>query len=95
MVDAHSLLRNRRPNVTTVMVQPTPYDVSEAECLAFTECIPASEHCSRSCVYEGAAGCRCSVESVCALRASVARLVPMAVCLLSMKACTFRRPCAS
>ena len=45
------------------MVQPTPYDVSEAECLAYTECIPANEHCSRSCVYEGTAGCRWSVES--------------------------------
>ena len=69
---AHSLLRRPRPNVTTVMVQPTPYDVSEAECLAFTQCIPTYEPpitCSRSCVYEGPASCRCSVdsESVCAL----------------------------
>ncbi len=57
--DSHAALRGARPNITTVIVQPTPYDKNEAECLAFTDCFGTAPGCTRSCTYEGPGNCRC------------------------------------
>ena len=46
--------------MTTTIVQPTPYDLSEAECIAYTECPGISgPSCTRQCTYMGPANCRC------------------------------------
>ncbi len=59
--DSRAARRGARPNITTVIVQPTPYDKNETECLAFTDCFETAPGCTRNCTFEATTGnnCRC------------------------------------
>jgi hypothetical protein len=77
--DANLALLCGRPNVTTVMVQPTPYDKSEAECLAFTDCFLTGVTCKRNCTYKGPSDCRCGA---CCARGDIRELRRVLRCVV-------------